>query len=107
MKKIIVARLCDVFKTGERLFIPTNEEIEFIKFDCIFENTECRFCKYGSYFNGVCSKFNQKHGNANIAYDIIEKEVSNNWLKLHGVQMSRKHVSRETLRGNICINRDI
>lgn len=97
MKKIIVARLCDIFKTGDRLFVPTNEEIEFIKFDCIFENTECSFCKYGG-FDGMCGKFLQKHENTNIAYDLIEKEVSNNWLKLHGVPMSRKHVSRETLR---------
>lgn len=98
MKKIIVARLCDVFKTGDRLFIPTNEEIEFIKFDCIFENTECGFCKYGGFFDGMCGNFVRKHENTNIAYDLIEKEVSNNWLKLHGVPMSRKYVSRETLR---------
>lgn len=98
MKKIIVARLCEVFKTGDRLFVPTNEEIEFIKFNCICENTPCEFCKYSAFRGGLCTNFILKHGISNAAYDLIEKEVSNNWLKLHGVPMSRKYVSRETLR---------
>lgn len=96
MKKIIVARLCDVFDFGVRLFIPTNEEIEFIKFDCMIQFTECRFCKYD--YNGMCDNFLRKYRHCNISYDLIEKEFSNNWLKLHGMPMSRKHVSRETLR---------